>query len=51
MIFFYREGCLKFLDEKISEADVEEMIEQADVDGDGKVNVEEFVRATLAIDK
>ena len=51
MIFFYREASLKFLGEKMSEADVEELIELADVDGDGKVNVEEFIRATLAIDK
>ena len=48
LIIFSREGMLKFLGEKLSEEDVEDMIKEADVDGDGKVNVEEFVGATLA---
>ena len=39
---------LKFIGEKYSEDEVAEAIEVADVDGDGKINVEEFIRATLA---
>jgi len=36
------------LGEKLTEEEVEEMIREADVDGDGQVNYEEFVRMMLA---
>ena len=43
-----REGWLKHLEEKLSEQEVEELMAEADTDGDGKVNFEEFVRAISA---
>lgn len=40
------------LGEKLSEEEVDEMIREADVDGDGQVNYEEFVRMmTSSCDK
>lgn len=36
------------LGEKLTDDEVEEMIKEADVDGDGQVNYEEFVRMMLA---
>lgn len=36
------------LGEKLTDEEVEEMIKEADVDGDGQVNYEEFVRMMLA---
>ncbi|KAB5511114.1 hypothetical protein DKX38_030200 [Salix brachista] len=36
------------LGEKLTDEEVEEMIREADVDGDGQVNYEEFVRMMLA---
>lgn len=36
------------LGEKITESDVEEMIREADIDGDGKVNYQEFVKMMVS---
>jgi len=36
------------LGEKLTDEEVDEMIREADVDGDGQVNYEEFVRMMLA---
>lgn len=36
------------LGEKLTEEEVEEMIREADVDGDGQVNYEEFVNMVSA---
>jgi Ca2+-binding EF-hand superfamily protein len=36
------------LGEKLTEEEVEEMIREADVDGDGQVNYEEFVKMMVA---
>lgn len=36
------------LGEKLTEEEVEEMIREADVDGDGQVNYDEFVKMMLA---
>ena len=36
------------LGEKLTEEEVDEMIREADMDGDGQVNYEEFVRMMLA---
>ena len=36
------------LGEKLSDAEVDEMIREADVDGDGQVNYEEFVKMMVA---
>ncbi|KDQ10733.1 hypothetical protein BOTBODRAFT_36048 [Botryobasidium botryosum FD-172 SS1] len=35
------------LGEKLSDSEVDEMIREADVDGDGQINYEEFVKMTL----
>ena len=35
------------LGEKLSEQEVEEMIREADVDGDGQINYDEFVKSAL----
>ena len=48
IITVFREGWLKHLEEKLSEEEVEELMAEADTDGDGKVNFEEFVRAISA---
>ncbi|OAY42108.1 calmodulin-like protein 11 isoform X2 [Manihot esculenta] len=37
------------LGEKLTDEEVEQMIREADLDGDGQVNYEEFVRMMLAI--
>lgn len=36
------------LGEKLTDEEVDEMIREADIDGDGQVNYEEFVRMMLA---
>ena len=36
------------LGERLTEEEVEEMIREADVDGDGQVNYEEFVKMMLS---
>jgi calmodulin len=35
--------------EKLSEEEVDEMIREADVDGDGQINYEEFVKMMVRI--
>lgn len=37
------------LGEKLSDEEVEQMIREADLDGDGQVNYEEFVRMMMAV--
>jgi calmodulin len=37
------------LGEKLTEEEVEEMIREADVDGDGQVNYEEFVNMMVSV--
>lgn len=37
------------LGEKLSDEEVEQMIREADTDGDGQVNYEEFVRMMMAV--
>ena len=37
------------LGEQLTDEELEEMIRQADLDGDGQVNYEEFVRIMLAV--
>jgi calmodulin len=37
------------LGEKLSEEEVDEMVREADVDGDGQVNYDEFVKMMLAV--
>ncbi len=36
------------LGEKLSDSEVEEMIREADVDGDGQINYEEFVKMMMS---
>lgn len=36
------------LGEKLTEEEVDEMIREADVDGDGQINYEEFVKVSAA---
>lgn len=36
------------LGEKLTNEEVEEMLREADVDGDGKINYEEFVKLMLS---
>ena len=48
LIIVSREGWLKALQGKLTEEEVEKLIAEADSDGDGKVNFEEFVRAIAA---
>ena len=36
------------LGERVTDEEVEQMIREADLDGDGQVNYEEFVRMMLA---
>ena len=48
LIMVSREGWLKALQGKLTEEEVEKLIAEADSDGDGKVNFEEFVRAIAA---
>lgn len=35
--------------EKVTDEELEQMIKEADVDGDGQINYEEFVRMMLAV--
>lgn len=37
------------LGEKLSEEELEQMVKEADLDGDGQINYEEFVRMMLAV--
>lgn len=37
------------LGERLTEEEVEEMIKEADVDGDGQVNYDEFVKMMMAV--
>ena len=36
------------LGEKLTDEDVDEMIREADIDGDGQINYEEFVKMMMA---
>ena len=36
------------LGEKLTDEEVDEMIREADIDGDGQINYEEFVRMMMA---
>ena len=35
--------------EKLTDEDVDEIIREADIDGDGQINYEEFVRLMMAV--
>ena len=48
LIILSREGWLKVLEEKLTEEEVEDLIAEADCDGDGTLSFEEFVRAVAA---
>lgn len=37
------------LGEKLTDEEVDQMIREADLDGDGQVNYEEFVRMMMAV--
>jgi len=37
-------NVIKILGEKLTNEEIEEMIKEADIDGDGFINYEEFVR-------
>lgn len=37
------------LGEKLTDDEVEQMIKEADLDGDGQVNFEEFVKMMMAV--
>jgi calmodulin len=37
-------GVTQFIGEKLTDNEVDEMIREADVDGDGQINYEEFVK-------
>ncbi len=39
---------LASLGEKLSDEEVDEMIREVDIDGDGQINYEEFVRMMMA---
>ena len=39
---------MKNLGEKLTDEEVDEMIREADVDGDGQINYEEFVKVMMA---
>lgn len=41
--------CVEFTGEKLSDNEVEEMIREADVDGDGQINYSEFVNVSVAL--
>eukprot|EP00438_Fugacium_kawagutii_P009821 Skav212322 [mRNA] locus=scaffold3374:164609:165441:- [translate_table: standard] len=42
-------GCsFRFFDRKLTDEEVDEMIREADVDGDGQINYEEFVKMMMA---
>ena len=40
--------CLKNLGEKFTQTEIEEMIREADLDGDGEMNYSEFMRMMSA---
>ena len=42
--------CVLFLDAIASDAEVDKMIREADIDGDGQVNYEEFVKMMMTKD-
>ena len=41
------EGILNSIDEKLSPADIQQMIKEADVDGDGQINYSEFANMLI----
>lgn len=42
-------SVLRTIGEKVTEEELEEMIKEADLDGDGLLDYEEFVRMMLAV--
>lgn len=43
-----RVGCCSNLGEKLTDEEVDEMIREADVDGDGQINYNEFVEMMMS---
>ena len=41
-------SAMKKLGEKMTDKDIDDMIKEADLDKDGKVNYEEFIRIMMA---
>jgi len=43
-----RDGLMTNLGEKVTDEEVDEMIREADIDGDGQINYEDFVKMMMA---